>query len=241
MLHFKTFLRKETSSWVTFVHGAGGSSAIWYKQLRDFKKKHKVLLIDLRGHGKSKSPIYQKLKSYTFDAISDEIIEVLDHLKIKKSHFVGISLGTIVIREIAERYPERCTSMILGGAVMKLNFRGQVLMRLGALLKSVIPYLDKLTPDAEATQSVNTILLNNENKIIGHNTDIGGFENAIKFTKYDFKKKKVFLLGAGGVVPSIIFALNKMRVSSITLSNRTKKKPKTYKNFQMRKCSRKIN
>ena len=141
MLHFKTFLRKETSSWVTFVHGAGGSSAIWYKQLRDFKKKHNVLLIDLRGHGKSKNPIYQKLKSYTFDAISDEVIEILDHLKIKKSHFVGISLGTIIIREIAERYPERCISMILGGAVMKLNFRGQVLMRLGVLLKSVIPYL----------------------------------------------------------------------------------------------------
>ena len=141
MLHFKTFHRKETSSWVTFVHGAGGSSAIWYKQLRDFKNKHNVLLIDLRGHGKSKSPIHQKLKSYTFDAISDEVIEVLDHLKIKKSHFVGISLGTIIIREIAERYPERCISMIMGGAVMKLNFRGQVLMRLGVLLKSVIPYL----------------------------------------------------------------------------------------------------
>ena len=141
MLHFKTFLRKEKSSWVTFVHGAGGSSAIWYKQLKDFKKEHNVLLIDLRGHGKSKNLIYQKLKSYTFDAISDEVIEVLDYLKIKKSHFVGISLGTIIIREIAERYPERCTSMILGGAVMKLNFRGQVLMRLGALLKSVIPYL----------------------------------------------------------------------------------------------------
>ena len=141
MLHFKTFLRKETSSWVTFVHGAGGSSAIWYKQLRDFKNKYNILLIDLRGHGKSKSPIYQKLKSYTFDAISDEVIEVLDHLKIKKSHFVGISLGTIIIREIAERFPKRCESMILGGAVMKLNFRGQVLMRLGVLLKSVLPYL----------------------------------------------------------------------------------------------------
>ena len=141
MLHFKTFSRKEKSSWVTFVHGAGGSSSIWYKQLRDFKKKHNVLLIDLRGHGKSKSPIYQKLKSYTFDSISDEVIEVLDHLKINKSHFVGISLGTIIIREIAERFPKRCESMILGGAVMKLNFRGQVLMRLGVLLKSVIPYL----------------------------------------------------------------------------------------------------
>ena len=141
MLHFKTFLRKDTSSWVTFVHGAGGSIAIWHKQLRDFKQEHNILLIDLRGHGKSKSQIYQKLKSYTFDAISDEVMEVLDHLKIQTSHFVGISLGTIIIREIAERFPERCESLILGGAVMKLNFRGQVLMRLGVLLKSVIPYI----------------------------------------------------------------------------------------------------
>jgi len=141
MLHFKTFLRKETSSWVTFVHGAGGSSAIWHKQIKEFKKEYNILLIDLRGHGKSKNKIYDKLKSYTFDSISDEIIEVLDYLKILKTHFIGISLGTIIIREIAERFPQRCKSLILGGAVMKLNFRGQVLMRLGVLLKSVIPYL----------------------------------------------------------------------------------------------------
>ena len=141
MLHFKTFLRQDISSWVTFVHGAGGSSAIWHKQIKDFKKEYNILLIDLRGHGKSKNKIYDKLKSYTFDSISDEIIEVLDYLKILKTHFIGISLGTIIIREIAERYPERCKSLILGGAVMKLNFRGQVLMRLGVLLKSVIPYL----------------------------------------------------------------------------------------------------
>ena len=97
MLHFKTFLRKDTSSWVTFVHGAGGSIAIWHKQLRDFKQEHNILLIDLRGHGKSKSQIYQKLKSYTFDTISDEVMEVLDYLKIQTSHFVGISLGTIIM------------------------------------------------------------------------------------------------------------------------------------------------
>tara|TARA_B000000609_G_C24142156_1_gene331935 strand:- start:227 stop:1051 length:825 start_codon:yes stop_codon:yes gene_type:complete len=105
--------------------------------------------------------------------------------------------------------------------------------------KEVIPYLDKLTPDAEATQSVNTILLDNDDKIMGHNTDIGGFENAIKFTKYDFIKKKVFLIGAGGVVPSIIFALNKMRVSSITLSNRTKKKAEDLQKFSNEKMLKK--
>ena len=105
--------------------------------------------------------------------------------------------------------------------------------------KEVITYLDKLTPDAEATQSVNTILLDKDDKIVGHNTDIEGFENAIKFTKYNFIKKKVFLLGAGGVVPSIIFALNKMRVSSITLSNRTKRKAEDLQKFSNEKMLKK--
>ena len=141
MLHYSTFKIDDSAEWVTFIHGAGGSSSIWYKQLRDFKKKHNVLLIDLRGHGKSKNKIYEQLRSYTFDVISDEVIEVLDHLKIKKAHFVGISLGTIVIREIAERFPNRVHSMIMGGAVMKLNIKGQILMRLGFLLRSIIPYI----------------------------------------------------------------------------------------------------
>jgi pimeloyl-ACP methyl ester carboxylesterase len=141
MLHYTTYLLKPEAPWVTFVHGAGGSSAIWFKQVRDFKKSFNVLLVDLRGHGKSKDKVYEKLKKYTFPVISDEVMEVLNHLKIEKSHFVGISLGTIIIREITDRYPERVSSMVLAGAIMKLNIRGQVLMRLGILLKSVIPYL----------------------------------------------------------------------------------------------------
>ena len=90
--------------------------------------------------------------------------------------------------------------------------------------KEIITYLDRLTVDAEATQSVNTILLTNEGKIVGHNTDIGGFENAIKDTQYNPFGKKILILGSGGVVPSIIFALHKMKALSVTLTNRTKSK-----------------
>lgn len=141
MLHYSIVKHDSSDKWVTFIHGAGGSSSIWYKQIRSFSAEFNVLLIDLRGHGKSKLPTYANLKRYTFDSIGDDVLEVLDHLNLKSSHFVGISLGTIVIREIAERFPSRVDSMIMGGAVMKLNFRGQILMRLGVLLKSVIPYL----------------------------------------------------------------------------------------------------
>ena len=94
--------------------------------------------------------------------------------------------------------------------------------------KLIIPYLDDLSIEAEKTQSVNTIYLNN-NKIIGHNTDIGGFELAIKKTKFDVSNKKILILGAGGVVSSIVYALNKMKPSEISVSSRTKSKTENLK------------
>jgi len=128
--------------WVTFVHGAGGSSSIWFKQIRDFKKHYNILLLDLRGHGNSKPTLKAAFKQkYTFLALANDILEVLDYLKIEKSHFVGISLGTILIRQLAEMYPQRVQSMILGGAILKMNFRSQILMKLGNLFKYVLPYL----------------------------------------------------------------------------------------------------
>ena len=89
--------------------------------------------------------------------------------------------------------------------------------------KTVIPFLDELTIPAKETQSVNTIF-KKKNKVFGDNTDIGGFERALKHINYSVKNKKVFILGAGGVVPSIIIALKRLGVDQIILSNRTKDK-----------------
>ena len=93
---------------------------------------------------------------------------------------------------------------------------------------SIIPFIDELTLEAKATKSVNTIYLEN-NRVIGHNTDIGGFETSIYKSNVDLVNKKILILGAGGVVPSIIYALTKMKVSEITLSNRTKEKAENLK------------
>ena len=82
--------------------------------------------------------------------------------------------------------------------------------------------------EAKNTQSVNTIYLKND-KIIGHNTDIMGFELGLKSSNFNFVDKKILILGAGGVVPSIIFALNKMKVSKVIISNRTKEKAESLK------------
>ncbi len=94
--------------------------------------------------------------------------------------------------------------------------------------KKVIPYLDDLSVEAEQTQSVNTIVFK-EGGLIGHNTDIVGFEKGIKSLNFNMKDKKILILGAGGVVPSIIFALKKMDVLEISISNRTKQRAENLK------------
>jgi len=143
VINYTIYKNESSNQWVTFVHGAGGSSSIWFKQIREFQKHFNVLLLDLRGHGESKQTTFKNpfQKKYTFKSIAQDVVEVIDHLKIESSHFVGISLGTIVIRQLAETHPERVSSMIMGGAILKMNFRSQILMRLGNIFKYVLPYL----------------------------------------------------------------------------------------------------
>ena len=93
---------------------------------------------------------------------------------------------------------------------------------------SIIPFIDKLSLEAKEAHSVNTIYKEN-NKIFGHNTDISGFELAVRGKGYNLKNKTIFILGAGGVVPSIILALKKMGALKIIVSNRTLKKAEELK------------
>ncbi len=142
MIHYTVYAHTSSTQWVTFVHGAGGSSSIWFQQIREFKKHFNVLLLDLRGHGNSKATLKTAFnQKYTFESLATDILEVLDHLQIQHSHFIGISLGTILIRQLAEMHPHRVKSMVLGGAILKMNFRSQLLMRVGNLFKYVLPYL----------------------------------------------------------------------------------------------------
>ena len=97
--------------------------------------------------------------------------------------------------------------------------------------KLIIPLLDRLDSTAEETQSVNT-LFKIKNKIIGYNTDSTGFWESLKEIypqgddsfKLPLEDKHIFILGAGGVTSSIIFALKLQGANNIILSNRTKEK-----------------
>lgn len=142
LLFHKTFLHPSSNQWVVFVHGAGGSSSIWFKQVKEYRRHFNLLLIDLRGHGKS-NHLFKDLMAnrYTFKAVTLDILKVLDHLKIRSAHFVGMSLGTIIVRNIAELALPRVQSMVLGGAVTRLDIRSQVLVKLGNLCKHIVPYM----------------------------------------------------------------------------------------------------
>ncbi|MFY7963316.1 MAG: alpha/beta fold hydrolase [Chitinophagaceae bacterium] len=139
MISYTTYLKTNVNKWVTLVHGAGGSSAIWYRQVKPFNEHFNVLIVDLRGHGNSGKGT--KASKYSFNEIAKDITEVLDKLNIQQSHFIGISLGSIIIRTLAEIYPNRVFSIIMAGAIMKLNIRSQILMWLGNTFKTIIPFL----------------------------------------------------------------------------------------------------
>jgi pimeloyl-ACP methyl ester carboxylesterase len=140
MLHHKTYELGPEYEWVVFVHGAGGSSAVWFRQLREFRSHFNLLLVDLRGHGGSPAGPAGP-EPYTFEEIAAEVVEVLEHLRIPSAHFIGVSLGTIVIRTIGEIAPERVRSMVMGGAVTRLSLRSRFLVRAGSALKRWIPFL----------------------------------------------------------------------------------------------------
>lgn len=140
MLYHKIFKHRTSETWVVFVHGAGGSNVVWFRQLRDFKKHFNVLLVDLRGHGKSKKQ-YSEEDIYKFDEIGADVIHTMDHLNIEKAHFVGISLGCIVIRAMDKLAPGRAESIILGGAVVQFNKKINGLVGVAKLLNSILPYI----------------------------------------------------------------------------------------------------
>ena len=92
----------------------------------------------------------------------------------------------------------------------------------------VIKYLDKLSLEVETTNSVNTIYKSGDD-IIGHNTDVAGFELSLRHSKINVLHKSILILGAGGVVPSIIYSLLSMGCKKIFLSNRTTEKAENIK------------
>ena len=137
MIFNKILYGGKNREWIVMLHGMGGSSNIWYKQIPFFSERYNILLVDYFGHGKT---ILTKPK-YTFEDLSDSIIEVMDHHKIDKAHIMGISLGSIIAHVMIYKYPERIISAVLGGAVLEFDLKSKILLYIGKALRNILPYM----------------------------------------------------------------------------------------------------
>ena len=149
--------------------------------------------------------------------IDHSLSPLLHNYWIKKNKIEAIYEKKLITENEIEKIISLIKSKKLNGINVTVPFK-----------RKVVSFMDSLTEEANETQSVNTVYLKNE-KIIGHNTDIAGFELGIRSYGYDIKKKNVFIFGAGGVVPSIIVALKRMGALKIFLYNRTISKAESLK------------
>jgi pimeloyl-ACP methyl ester carboxylesterase len=117
---FYVFNNKEQSIPIVFVHGVGLTYEIWQPQL-DFFKDYSNLSYDILGHGKSSLT----KQNISFDDFSDQLIELINELKIEKIHLVGFSIGSLVARNFATRYGNRLRSLILLGSIYKRSEQQQ--------------------------------------------------------------------------------------------------------------------
>lgn len=139
MLYHKLIKHPTSKEWTIFIHGAGGSSKVWFKQIRAFSENFNVLMLDLRGHGKSKN--IKSPSNYSFEMIADDVVEVVRHNQIERAHFIGVSLGSIVINQIQVTHPDMVKSMVFSGAITRLNVKSRLLLRVGRILNPFLPYM----------------------------------------------------------------------------------------------------
>ncbi len=111
---FYVYNKKNQNSPIVFIHGVGLTHEIWQPQL-DFFKDYSNLSYDILGHGKSSL----KKEKISFDDFSNQLIELLNDLKIDKIHLIGFSIGSLIARNFATKFNDRLKSLILLGSIYK--------------------------------------------------------------------------------------------------------------------------
>ncbi len=137
MLNYQVLPHSQSKEWIMLLHGLGGSSNIWYKQIEELNSKYNLLLPDFYGHGRTR----QVLPEYTFPELAEGVVGVLDELQLKKVHVMGVSLGCIVACTLALHHGHRLKSMILVGAIQNMNLQTRTLLYTAKYLKHFVPYM----------------------------------------------------------------------------------------------------
>ncbi len=94
---------------VVFLHGFPFNLAMWNPQLEVVRREFRAIAYDIRGHGES----YVGDGQFTIEGHVDDLMAVLDFLKIQKATVVGLSMGGYIMLRALERNPDRFKAAIL--------------------------------------------------------------------------------------------------------------------------------
>lgn len=133
MLYYETYNNKKPE-WAVFIHGIGGSTKTWKKQIEDFSQSYNLLLLDLPGHGNSSG-----IKEFNIEAVCSLIIEVMDDAGIASADIISMSLGSMVASHLAVLYPTRVKSLTQGGATLRVDGFNKLLMETADKVKHILP------------------------------------------------------------------------------------------------------
>jgi 3-oxoadipate enol-lactonase len=92
---------------VVLIHGFGLNRSIWLDMVRDDLQDYKVILPDVRGHGESDA----SEGAYPMSLLADDLVGLLDHLRIEKAVVCGHSMGGYIALAFADRYPDRLAGL----------------------------------------------------------------------------------------------------------------------------------
>ena len=106
-------INKKKQTPIVFIHGVGLNHSIWEKQINEFENT--VLIYDILGHGKT--PLNKN--KISFDDFSDQLLNLINDLKLDKIHLVGFSIGSLIARNFATRYNEKLETLTLLGSIFK--------------------------------------------------------------------------------------------------------------------------
>lgn len=150
---------------LVFIHGLGASSEMFRPQIEYFKKEFKVVTIDLRGNGKSGK--LECLKNEVLDTQVQDVINILNHLNIKQSSFIGVSYGGILIQRLAITYHNYVNSLIISDSFCDTSTDSiqKALAMFGAkqtwILRLPNKWLAKLTKSSYKNWSLAGLEMNN--------------------------------------------------------------------------------
>ncbi len=125
--------------WILMIHGAGGSTVTWKRQIPELRKRFNLLVIDLPGHGQmAKWPNTDK--KYTWATIANKIKAVIDHLSIKKFHIIGVSVGTVIALQMRDMFVHQVKSVIMPGCIIQLNPKLKLIANSSLMMAKVIGF-----------------------------------------------------------------------------------------------------